>query len=377
MRQLIKGPTIHTGTESLVDGAVLIENNQIIDVLSTSETLPNNVTIKNFPKNYHLLPGMIDMHIHGSNGADVMDATTTALQTIADSLLTQGTAAFLATTMTATITDTEKALINIKNFVKQQTKGARVLGIHLEGPFIAKQYHAAQRKDLIIPPDLELLKHWQTLSGDLIKLVTIAPEIPGALEVITYCKQNNILTSLGHSDADYTQALAGINAGINHATHLFNAMRNLHHRQPGAITALLLNEHVYTELIADGNHLHDAIMHLTFKLKGANKILLITDACRAQCLNEGVYELGGQKITVKDKAVRLENGNLAGSILTLPVAIQHILRATPCTINDVVKMISTNPAKHLNLKNYGKIAAGYLANFIILDNNLNIINQKT
>ena len=376
MRQLIKGPTIHTGTQSLIDGAVLIENQQIIEVFSTDETLPTNIPHKNLPKEYHLLPGMIDMHIHGSNGADVMDATPEALQIIANTLLQQGIAAFLATTMTATIPDIEQALINVKNFVQQQNAGARILGIHLEGPFLAKEYHAAQRKDLIIPPNIELLKHWQTLSGNLIKLVTVAPEVTGALELIEYCKQNNILTSLGHSNATYEQTNAGIDAGISHATHLFNAMRGLHHREPGAVTALLLNEKIYAELIADGNHLHDAILHLTFKLKGNNKILLVTDACRAQSLSEGSYELGGQTIFVKDKAVRLENGALAGSIVTLLEAMQHVLRATNCDINDIVRMTSTNPAEHLNLSGYGKIAPGYLANFILLDNSLKLVQEN-
>ena len=373
MPRLIKGLNIHTGEKTLANGAVLLDQQYIIDVFSADDKLPKHLPTQTYPDNYHLLPGMIDMHIHGSHGADVMDATPPTLQTIADALATQGTAAFLATTMTATTTAIEKALLNVKQFMQQQQHGATVLGVHLEGPFISKKYHAAQQQQLIIPPDIALFKHWQALSGHTIKLVTLAPEEPGALELIRYCQQQNILTSLGHSNATYTEAIAGIDAGISHATHLFNAMRGIHHREPGAPIALLLRDSVYTELLADGNHLNDAMIELSYKIKGADKLILVTDATRAQCLKNGTYELGGQAIFVKDNAVRLKNGTLAGSIVTLAETIQHLLRASRCPMNEVIKMVSTNPAKQLNLNHYGKIAPGYQANLVIMDEKFNII----
>jgi len=375
MQRLIKGLAIHTGETTLANGAILIDEQQIIEVFADGDKLPNNIKSQTYPSNYHLLPGMIDMHIHGSHGADVMDASSRALQTIADALLAQGTIAFLATTMTASIEDTEKAILTIKNFIAQQTRGAKILGIHLEGPFISREYHAAQQKQAIIPPDIRLFKHWQALSDNTIKLITIAPEEQGALDLISYCRQQNILTSLGHSQANYAEATAGIDAGISHATHLFNAMRGIHHREPGAVTALLLRDSVYTELITDGNHLNDAIIELTYKIKGADKLILVTDATRAQCLKDGVYELGGQEIFVKDNAVRLKNESLAGSVVTFAAAIKQMLKASGCDMNDIVKMVSTNPAKQLNLKNYGKIAAGYDANVTIMDENFNIVNK--
>ena len=372
MQRLINRLNIHTGEQSLTNAAVLIENGYIINVFPNNTPLPENIETQTYPDNYHLIPGMIDMHIHGSCGADVMDSTPEALQTIADSLLEQGTVAFLATTMTATTPDIEKVLINIREFTQSQTSGAKIVGIHLEGPFLAKHYHAAQQKELIVPADLALFQHWQKLSGNLIKLVTIAPEEKGALELIRYCTKHGILTSLGHSNASYDESLAGIDAGISHATHLFNAMRGIHHREPGAVTALLLQNNVYPELIVDGNHLHDAIIQLSYKIKGADKLILVTDATRAQCLQDGTYELGGQEIFVENKSVRLKNGALAGSIVTFSEAIQQMLEITQCSMNDIIKMVSTNPAKQLDLKHYGKIAPGYLANFVVLDNEFNV-----
>lgn len=357
MSTIINGPTYHTAAESLSNVNAAI-NNGLANVTEQAAT-------KTYPESTHLIPGMIDMHIHGSMGADVMDGTFAALQTIADSLLSQGTTGFLATTMSASTDQIEHVLKNVADFTTQQTHGAKVLGVHLEGPFLAPEFIGAQRRDYIIPPDIKLLKHWQAVTNNVIKMVTLAPEQKNAIEFIEYCKANSIISSFGHSAANYQETCDGIDAGITHATHLFNAMRGIHHRKPGAVTALLLRDEVYAELICDNKHLSASIIDLSYRIKTADKLILVTDATRAQCMANGEYDLGGQKIILKDNSVRLTDGTLAGSVVTLPEAIRNILTATHCSMNDIVKMTSRNPARQLNIDTSG---------IVILDDTFQVID---
>lgn len=306
-------------------------------------------------KEQFIIPGMIDMHVHGSRGADVMDGTLQSLQTIADSLLEQGTTGFLATTMSAPVETLNRVLDTIYRFTQTDHTGARVLGIHLEGPFISPDYVGAQHSDAVQVPSIPQFEAWQKICGNLIKMVTLAPEQPGALDLIRYLRSNGIIVSFGHSAATYEETVAAIDAGVTHATHLFNAMRGIHHRQPGAATAILLSDKVYAELIADGHHLAAPIIDLSYRLKSADKLILVTDATRAQCMDDGEYELGGQPIFLKDNTVRLKNGTLAGSIVTLPEAIRFVMKSTQCTLDDIVKMVSTNPAKQLGIHAFGTV----------------------
>jgi N-acetylglucosamine-6-phosphate deacetylase len=345
---VIQGPTYHSDKKTIPDAKIVVNNGK----LSVNNTA--KATHK-FPREYHLIPGMIDMHIHGSCGYDVMDATPEALQTIADSLLKQGTTGFLATTMTGEIENIEAALINAAEFAKQQTSGAKVLGVHLEGPFIAPEFTGAQRRELIISPDIKLFQRWQEKTNNVIKMVTIAPEQKNSTEFIQYLKKTGVIASFGHSNADYKQTNQAIDDGITHATHLFNAMRGIHHRQPGAVTALLLRDEVYAELICDNIHLVPAIIDLAYRMKTADRLILVTDATRAQCMKDGEYELGGQKIIVQNKAVHLADGTLAGSVLTLPEAMKYTIEATGCDLSDIVKMTSTNPSDQLNINTRGAV----------------------
>ena len=357
MNKIINGPTYHTGSESFSAVNLHIHQGNI--------NVTEQAATQTYPESYHLIPGMIDMHIHGSLGADVMDASFDAMQTIADSLLTQGTTGFLATTMSAEVDKIEQVLITVAEFAAQQTQGAKVLGVHLEGPFLAPDYVGAQRRECIIAPDITLLKHWQAITKNIIKMVTIAPEQPNSIEFIEYCRLNNIIASFGHSAANYQQTIDGIDAGITHATHLFNAMCGIHHRKPGAVTAILLRDEVYAELICDQKHLSPAIIDLSYQMRGADKIILVTDATRAQCMPNGEYELGGQKIILRDHSVHLIDGTLAGSVLTLPEAIKNTLAATQCSMNDIVKMTSSNPAQQLSVKPHGAV---------LLDDTLKIVD---
>ena len=362
---IIKGLNVYLPNSDENTIGVHIRDGSVIKFLGKDSNVSDNIDIKQYPDNYHLIPGMIDMHIHGSHSADVMDATPEALQTIADALLAQGTTGFLATTMTEKQKNIESALTNIATFVKTQQTGATVLGVHLEGPFISPHYAGAQNADYIVSPDIELFKHYQTLSKNLIKMVTIAPEAENAKELITYLKAEGIIVAFGHSNADYHQTIKSIDDGVTHATHLFNAMKGIHHREPGAVTAILLRDEVYAELIVDNIHLDPAIAQLCLKTKTAEKLLLVTDAMRAQCMPAGTYSLGGQKIIVDHTSARLEDGTLAGSIVTLPEAMANLMSDCNCSVQELVKMTSTNAAIQLNVQPRG---------FVVLDDMFNVVD---
>jgi N-acetylglucosamine-6-phosphate deacetylase len=329
-----------------------------------------------FPTSYHLVPGFIDMHTHGANGHDVMDATPEALLEISKTLAREGTTSFLATTMTAEVEKITAALLTVSHFIQQNhpSQGAKILGVHLEGPFLASTKMGAQAGDKIILPSIELVKQWQDLANNVIKLVTLAPEQKGSLAFIHFLKKNNIIASLGHTDATYAESQAAIAAGCSHATHLFNAMRGLHHREPGAVTAALLADDVMAELILDGFHLHPAIVELALRVKGKERIILVTDAMRAKCLQAGSYDLGGQTVNVKDGQARLANGTLAGSVLQMSAAIKNMLAFTACELSDVLPMVSVNPAKALGIfDKKGSIALHKEADLVVLSDKLEVV----
>ena len=363
----ISGPTIYTEQGILPQGSVQISHGKIVGFKSNAHS-----EIR-FPDNYHVIPGLIDLHVHGANHCDVMDANPEALSTISKALAAEGTTAFLATTMTSAQPAIENALKVVQAVMQKPQEGATVLGVHLEGPFISPKKAGAQCADHIVLPNIALFEHWQQLSGNQIKLVTLAPELANSDEFIAYLNQQNIIAAIGHSDASYEQALAAIHSGCNYVTHLFNAMRGLHHREPGAVTAALL-ENVLTEIIVDGVHLHPAIVQLIVKLKGKEKIILVTDAMRAKCLKEGVYEFGGQSVEVKQGVVRLADGTLAGSVLQMPTAIRNMMHFTQCSLFDAVKMASENPAKALGIfHKKGSIALHKDADLVVLDDQLQVV----
>lgn len=363
----ISGPKVYAEQGILNHVSVIVRQGTIVDMRETAYT-----TLQ-FPDNYHLIPGLIDLHVHGANHCDVMDATSAALSTISQTLAAEGTTAFLATTMTSAHEKIEKALKVVREFMQNSSAGAKVLGVHLEGPFISSKKAGAQCRDHIASPSIELFKQWQRIAGDQIKLVTLAPELSNGTELIHYLKQQNIVAAIGHSDASYEETVAAIKNGCNYITHIFNAMRGMHQREPGVVTAALL-ENVLTELIVDGVHLHPAIVQLILKLKGKEKIILVTDAMRAKCLTDGCYELGGQAVEVKQGVAKLPDGTLAGSVLKLPTAIRNMMHFTHCNLFDAVKMASENPAKALGIfDKKGSIALQKDADLVILDDQWNVV----
>ncbi|OIK09741.1 N-acetylglucosamine-6-phosphate deacetylase [Bacillus sp. MUM 116] len=373
---LLKGIQIYSEGKIIENGYIKIKNQKIAELGVIDEQLNTNEyeTIE-LSSHYKAIPGFIDVHIHGVNGADVMDATPEALKNMAETLPKEGTTSFLATTMTQDKTEIEKALINAGNYIETQStqESAEVLGIHLEGPFVNKKRAGAQPLEHIIDPNLSLFKKWQELSKGNIKLVTLAPERPGGLELIHYLKENGIIASIGHTDAVYDEVIAAIDAGANHVTHLFNQMRGLHHREPGVAGAALLRDELIVEMIVDGVHVRPEMIEFAYKLKRKEGLILITDSMRAKCLKNGIYDLGGQQVTVKDGRAFLDDDTLAGSILRLGDAVKNLLSFTECSLEDAIEMVSVNPAKQLNIYDRkGSISVGKDADIVILDDQLDV-----
>ncbi|RIW34661.1 N-acetylglucosamine-6-phosphate deacetylase [Bacillus salacetis] len=374
---LLKGLQIYSENGVVDKGYIKIEGKGIIEYGDIKDLIEDGQEKSvEFPSGCKAIPGFIDVHIHGVNGADVMDATPEALEKIADSLPGEGTTSFLATTITQSSNEIEKALKNAGDYIKNQERAGKseAVGIHLEGPFVNPKRAGAQPSEHITEPNAELFSKWQTVSNHTIKLVTLAPEQPGGLELIRHLKENGIIPSIGHSDATFEQTREAVLAGAAHVTHLFNQMSGLHHREPGVVGAAFLYEELKTELIADGVHVRPEVIKLAYNQKGSEGVILITDSMRAKCLKNGEYDLGGQSVTVKDGRAVLEDGTLAGSILRLGSAVKNMMDYTGCSLHDVIQMASANPAKQLNLfDRKGSIHNGKDADIVILDEEMEVV----
>lgn len=374
---LVKNVRIYAENSIIENGFLKIEEGKIKEVGSIKHlTNQQQYEEVKLPSHFKVIPGLIDVHIHGVNGADTMDATTQALQTMATALPGEGTTSFLATTITQVNEAIEQAIINASDYIEhhQSSGKAEILGIHLEGPFVNPNKAGAQPVEHIIDPNLETFKKWQELSKNTIKLVTLAPERPGGLEFIKYLNKNGIIASIGHSDATYEEVTKAITAGATQVTHLFNQMAGLHHREPGVVGAALLRDELKAEIIADGVHVRPEIVKLAYNQKDSEGLILITDAMRAKCLKNGIYDLGGQDVTVKDGKAVLSDGTLAGSILKMGHAVKNMLAYTDCPLESAIEMASVNPAKQLNVfDRKGSIAAGKDADLVILDENHDIV----
>ncbi|WP_066068059.1 N-acetylglucosamine-6-phosphate deacetylase [Neobacillus soli] len=373
---LLKEIDVYSDSKIIKNGYIKIIDQKIIE-LGPLDKLSNeeDFEVVKVPPHFKAIPGFIDVHIHGVNGADTMDGTKEALDTMVKTLPKEGTTSFLATTMTQETEQIEKALLNAGDYISgQQSRGkAEVLGIHLEGPFVNAKMAGAQPIQYIIDPDLAKLEKWQSLSQGNIKLVTLAPERPGGIEMVRYLKANGIIASIGHTYATYDEVNEAVDAGANHVTHLYNQMRGLHHREPGVVGAAFLRDELIAELIVDGVHVRPEMVKLAYQQKRSEGLILITDSMRAKCLKNGQYDLGGQEVTVKEGKAVLEDGTLAGSILKLGQAVKNIVAYSDCTLEEAIEMVSVNPAKQLNIfERKGSLTAGKDADIVILDNNLEV-----
>lgn len=371
-RYILSGMQTLLNHRWVLNQAVIIENQQIKAIIP-DEMIAHHLPAKHirFATDYYLAPGLIDLHVHGAHGCDVMDADASSLNKMSHALAAEGVTGFLATTMTAENTKIEKVLQTI---AAANPEGAAILGVHLEGPFIAANKAGAQAVNAIQLPNKKRFDEWQAIAKGTIKLVTIAPELENALDFIHHLHRTNVIAAIGHTHATFAETNAAIEAGSSYATHLFNAMRGIHQREPGAVTALLLSDKITAELIVDGLHLHPAIVQLALRMKGVDHLLLVTDAMRAKCMADGSYDLGGQEVIVKNGKAMLTDGTLAGSTLKMPQALKNMVASTECSLIDALRMASSNPAKVLGLENKkGSIAVGYDADLIVMNPNLEVI----
>ena len=321
---------------------------------------------------YTIVPGFVDVHIHGCAGADTCDGKRESIDAMAEFLLTKGVTSFCPTTMTVDRAEIEAALLAAKACVDQPGPGARVVGVNMEGPFIAAARKGAQKEEAILPPDPELFRHFQELSGGIVRLVDIAPEQPGGLAFIREVK-DLCAVSIAHTTANYDQAKESFDAGITHATHLFNAMSGLHHRDPGVVGAVFDDSRVYAELICDGFHIHPAALRTAFQVLG-DRALVISDSMRANGMPEGEpFDLGGQMVTVREGKATLADGTIAGSVSNLHQEVKNLVRFG-IPLEQAVKAASLIPARSIGLEEeIGSIAPGKRADLVVLDENLDIV----
>lgn len=355
--------------KGIVKTSLKFENGLISEI--TDSVVSDGLTI---PENWLVLPGYIDQHVHGAAGCDAMDATTAAISTMAMTVAQEGVTTFCPTTMTQSVENINKALANIKQYIEENhPEGAKVLGVHLEGPYISKDYIGAQPLSYVQNPGVESFKKYQKASGNHIRIVTLAPEVSGSEELIPYLVQEGIVASIGHTASKFQDVKKAVELGARNLTHTYNAMRPLHHREIGTVGAAFLLDDLACEIICDGIHLSVPAMQLLLKNKPKDKVILVTDAMRAKAIGEGESELGGQKVFVKNGEARLGDGTLAGSVLTMDRAVRNMINLVGLPIEQAVDMATINPAKNLGIdKEEGSIAKGKKANFVVVDENFNV-----
>jgi N-acetylglucosamine-6-phosphate deacetylase len=369
MVYVIENGEIYTPLKMPIGTVILIEGTKITFIGSRGVNYPNDAEIID-ATNKIVTPGFIDMHVHGCMGFDVIDGRSESLVKMAKFLATHGVTSFLPTT----VSTTQKRIINAMENVQevQNENNFNVLGLYLEGPYLNIEKVGAQNPMYIKDPKLEELMEFLDIVGKTMKVVALAPEKVNALPTIKELKRRGIIVSVAHSNASYQEMLMGIEAGISHVTHVFNAMRGFHHREIGVVGAALLHKELTTELIADCIHVHPSAIRILLKMKGYDKVILVSDAISATGLPDGEYDLGGLEIVVEDGISALRSGILAGSTLTLENAIKNMVEQIKIPISDVIKMVTLNPAKVLNLQNKGEIKPGRDADITIMDRNFKV-----
>ncbi len=306
----------------------------------------------------YLLPGFVDVHIHAFGGFDTMQGED-AVRAMSRQLYDQGVAAFLPTTMSAMLPETRRAVAGVRAVMAQPEKrGARVLGAHMEAPFLNPAKAGAQLVECLRHPDWDAFLQMTDGAPSAMKIITLAPELPGAEDFIRWAAEAGVTVSLGHSAATAEQAHRAADLGARHVTHTFNAQPPLHHRQPGLTGAALTDDRLYAEFIADGIHLHGDIVRLLHLAKGAKKAVAITDAMEAAGMPDGEYALGGQAVTVRNGEARLHDGTLAGSVLTMKQALSNLIHRFGIPPIDAVRMCTLTPAESIGEPLAGRMAAG-------------------
>ncbi len=369
MKAIVNGKLILK--DRIVEGKALLYTD-VIEGIVDADKVPADAEIIDAAGKY-VAPGLIDLHIHGYLGKDVCDGSEESMRTICEGIVKNGVTGFLPTTMTVDMQVIIKALETCRA-LKEESKtwnGTTILGVHAEGPFINTKKKGAQNPEYILVPSAEFVKEY----ADIIKIISLAPEMDENFKEITRMrKETDVIVSMGHTDADYDTAMASTNVGVRHATHLFNAMSPLAHRNPGVVGAAL-NSDVTVELIVDTFHVNPALYNMVYKLKG-DKLCFITDCLPAGGLPEGEYTLGGQKFVSKGIECRLPDGTIAGSILALNKGVWNVYTNSDIPLYECVNCASLNPANAIGIGDKkGSLEVGKDADIIITDCEFNV--EKT
>ncbi len=366
MQTVLTADRLIAPEETIQNPVVVIEDGVIAGITSRARAEVPGGRHLNFA-GYTLAPAYFDVHCHGSAGHDVMEGTTEAFATIAKFLARHGVAAYLPTTVTMPVDATLKSLEAMAKLIGSGDYGARSLGIHIEGPFLSPHKKGAHPARLLQTPSIELFdRMWQASAGN-IRLMTIAPELPNALEVIARAASLGVRVSLGHSDANADEAKAGVRAGAVSATHAYNAMRNFDHKASGLVGEVLTNDQLFAELICDGFHVDPPAVKIYWRCKGPDRAILITDAMVAAGMPDGNYKLGELDVLVINGKCILDENTLAGSTLTLDRGVKNFASFTGATTDQVTRLASRNPARMAGFENEtGSLAIGRAADINVL-----------
>ena len=357
--------------DRIVDDGVLLFDTAIRGIVSEAEAASLCSEIYDAKGNY-VSPGFVDVHVHAYLGEDASDGSSNGIRTISEGILKNGVTSYCPTTMTVSL-DEIRASFEVCRSLKEESRtwnGAEILGVHAEGPFINPAKKGAQAEEHILPPDASLILEY----ADVISLVTVAPEMDGAEEFIrSVRKKTDVEISIGHTSATYDETKRAVEWGASHATHTFNAMVGIHHRDPGTVGGVLTSPEVYCELIADTFHVHPGLFSMMYKLKG-DHLVVITDCIRAGGLSEGEYTLGGQAVTVKGIECRLADGTIAGSVLKMNKALKNFVENTDLPLWEAVNLVSRNPANSVNAHSKGTLEAGKDADIVLFDDSFDVVS---
>jgi len=371
MKTILVARHVYTPIEELDDALVVTEDGRISEISGREKTeIPNGLTVVDFGDAI-LAPGFLDIHIHGGAGVDAMRAAAAEMPRLGKFLASHGVTGYFPTTVAAPIDSTCAALERLADAIEAGENGdsdaARPLGIHLEGPFLSHKRRGVHPPENLVTPTVQIFERlWQAARGH-VQMMTIAPELPGALEVIAEAARRRVCVSIGHSDAEMPVAQQAARAGARHATHTFNAMRPLDHREPGILGEVLSDDNLSADIIADGIHLSPAVVQLFLRAKGIERAVLITDAISATGMPDGHYQLGPIEVDVKDGKCT-SGGSLAGSVLTMDRAVRNVTKFSDWKLKDAVRAASLNAARAVGtMDDHGILAPGARADFVVLN----------
>ncbi len=375
----ITGARVLTPLEEIENAVVVVEGDRIAAVGRRAEVRVPDGAREIDARGRTIVPGFVDVHIHGAGGHDVMEAATNALETVANTVARFGTTSLVATTVTAPADQTGRSLEGIARYIKsahnrttEAPPRAEILGIHLEGPFISHARRGVHPPDAIAEPSLPAFQKFLQAADGCARILTLAPELPGALELVERARTAGLVVALGHTDATYEQAHEAIERGARHAVHVFNAMRPFSHRETGVLGAVLTDARVTAEIIADGVHVDAAAIRLLLAAKGMEHVLLVSDGISATGMPDGTYRLGMFDVLVAGGVAHSREGRLAGSTLTLDRAVRHIV-SLGVPLIEAVRMATLVPARRLGLEaRKGVIAPGADADLVLLTSDLNV-----